>query len=163
MSSNYGYLLFTKLGFASALIIIGGYHQFVVHKRMIAEAKIKIPNLPRRNDKKTTFYKFNTTIKIESCIAIVVLIIASLLTITSPPQESQNYSGVKKSNLDIVESSPFTYNMVISKVNLGFRIFPFQVGYNIFNISLTDSGGNSPVICQMCLHNLIRPIQIWVL
>ena len=145
MSSNYGYLLFTKLGFASALIIIGGYHQFVVHKRMIAEAKIKIPNLPRRNDKKTTFYKFNTTIKIESCIAIIVLIIASLLTITSPPQERQNYSGVKKSNLDIVESTPFTYNMVISKVNLGFRIFPFQVGYNIFNISLTDSGSNKPI------------------
>jgi flagellin-like hook-associated protein FlgL len=113
---------------------------------MIAEVKIKIPNLPRRNDKKTTLYKFNTTIKIESCIAIVVLIIASLLTITSPPQERQNYSGVKKSNLDIVESTtPFTYNMVISKVNLGFRIFPFQVGHNIFNISLTDSGSNKPI------------------
>ncbi|MGA8844668.1 MAG: hypothetical protein WB511_13880, partial [Nitrososphaeraceae archaeon] len=68
-----------------------------------------------------------------------------LLTITSPPQERQNYSGVKKSNLDIVESTPFTYNMVISKVNLGFRIFPFQVGYNIFNISLTDYGSNKPL------------------
>ena len=109
VNSDYGQILIIKLVSIVPLIILGAYHQLKLHntivniaslrendsnnnidKRNIIDLKNSKKNLKTKQEqtesnKINIFGKFSKTIKIESLIAIGVLLVASLLTTTSPP------------------------------------------------------------------------------
>jgi putative copper export protein/methionine-rich copper-binding protein CopC len=110
-------------------------------------AKDKVKDIPS---------KFSKTIKIESLIAMGVLLAASLLTITSPPimnmpsmamtpspSHSNAMPGMSmtpgmsiptKNNTKIIQTK-------IMNVNTKIEINPFYSGFNVFKVTFTDASG----------------------
>lgn len=98
--------------------------------------------------------KFGITIKIESLIAICVLLAASLLTITSPPamnmpsmampssspssSQSMSMSGM---SMTPGENGTFVTQQNIMNVNTKIEINPFYAGFNVFKVTFTDTKG----------------------
>jgi copper transport protein len=105
------------------------------------------------------FGKFSKTIKIESLIAIGVLLVASLLTTTSPPSIStsmnmpsmdedshsmmtMSHDGFGKSNnmpVQNLKNNSYVKEVNILNVTTKLEINPFHSGINTFKISFTDS------------------------
>lgn len=95
-NTHYGNMLSIKLLVAFPMIILGAYHQIRIHKTALKIASIgKIKDsqinlnselkVNEKNSNNDVFNKFSKTIKMESIIGIAVLVVASFLTITSPP------------------------------------------------------------------------------
>lgn len=107
-----------------------------------AKDKGKIKDIPSRFDK---------TIKIESLIAIGVLLAASLLTITSPPAMNMGMSSMAASmsssssmsgmSMTGVKNSTHTIQTKIMNVNTKIEINPFYSGFNTFKVTFTDANG----------------------
>jgi putative copper export protein/methionine-rich copper-binding protein CopC len=104
-------------------------------------------------DTKDVSFKFSKTIKIESLLAISVLLIASLLTITSPPSKissmaTMSMSGSSPSSsssttmagmsMPQAKNSTFVKQTTIMNVNTKIEINPFYSGFNTFKVSFTD-------------------------
>ncbi len=112
------------------------------------------------------FGKFSKTIKIESLFAIGVLLVASLLSTTSPPSASMNMpssmgegshtmvmsdggggsgSGGSMSMNDMsmsnLKNSSYIKEVKILNVTTKIEINPFYSGFNTFKITFTDSNG----------------------
>ena len=99
--------------------------------------------------------KFSKTIKIESLIAIGVLLAASLLTITSPPAMNMNMpangmststsmsgmSGMSGMSMQPVKNSTYNVQTKIMGVNTKIEINPFYAGFNTFKVTFTDADG----------------------
>jgi hypothetical protein len=110
--------------------------------------KVKVKDIPS---------KFSKTIKIESLIAIGVLLAASLLTITSPPAMNMamssmssssastgsmsGMSGMSGMSMTPVKNSTYTIQTKIMNVNTKIEINPFYSGFNTFKVTFTDAAG----------------------
>jgi copper transport protein len=116
-TSSYGNILAIKLLLILPMIILGGYHQIRLHSSLMTvanlskggqeqqEKEVEAYSMKSTNDRERNGFplqhdpsrKFSKTIKIESLIGIGVLVVASFLTITSPPsvllQESMSTQG----------------------------------------------------------------------
>ena len=98
--------------------------------------------------------QFSKTIKIESIIAIGVLLAASFLTITSPPTMNMGMSSMSSMSsspastmsmsgmsMTPVKNSTYTIQTKIMNVNTKIEINPFYSGFNIFKVTFTDAAG----------------------
>jgi hypothetical protein len=96
--------------------------------------------------------KFGITIKFESLIAIAVLLVASLLTITSPsPMKMGSMSmsstsaisntGIQDMSLQNLKNGSYIKETKIMNVNTKIEINPFHSGFNTFKVTFTDSNG----------------------
>jgi hypothetical protein len=99
--------------------------------------------------------KFSKTIKIESLIAIGVLLAASLLTITSPPAMNMAMSSMSSSSASTMsgmsgmsgmhitptKNSTYVVQTKIMNVNTKIEINPFYSGFNTFKVTFTDAAG----------------------
>ena len=105
--------------------------------------KGKIKDIPAR---------FSKTIKIESLLAMGVLLVASLLTITSPPAMNMGISSMAASmssssssmsgmSMTPAKNSTYTIQTKIMKVNTKLEINPFYSGFNTFKVAFTDASG----------------------
>ena len=98
--------------------------------------KGKIKDIPSR---------FGKTIKIESLLAMGVLLVASLLTITSPPAMNMGVSSMaaSMSGMSITPTKNSTYSIQtkILNVNTKLEIDPFYSGFNTFKVTFTDANG----------------------
>jgi hypothetical protein len=105
--------------------------------------RVKVKDIPS---------KFSKTIKIESLIAIGVLLAASLLTITSPPamnmamspmssSSASTMSGMSGMSMTPVKNSTYTIQTKIMNVNTKIEINPFYSGFNTFKVTFTDAAG----------------------
>ena len=116
-----------------------------------------------KSNKINIFGKFSKTIKIESLIAIGVLLVASLLITTSPPSSSSNsmdmstmdegshtmmmsddYIGKGDSNsmsMKNLKNNSYVKESNILNVTTKIEINPFHSGFNTFKITFTDSNG----------------------
>lgn len=90
--SAYGNILILKLCIIFPMIALGAYHQVKLHTLTVQVAQRKNKSREKseifssnRGALYDPFLRFSKTIKVESLIGIVVLIISSFLTITSPP------------------------------------------------------------------------------
>lgn len=94
-NTSYGQILILKLALAFPLIFIGRYNQLKIYKYTSLVANLVknlgnnttyegIPNQNREN-RIELFRKLNRSLKIESLLGITVLIVASFLSVTSPP------------------------------------------------------------------------------
>jgi putative copper export protein len=109
------------------------------------EDKGKIKDIPSR---------FSKTIKIESLLAMGVLLAASLLTITSPPAMNTGISSMAASmssssssmsgmSMTPTKNSTYTIQAKILNVNTKLEINPFYSGFNTFKVTFTDTNGKS--------------------
>ena len=107
------------------------------------EDKGKIKDIPSR---------FSKTIKIESLLAMGVLLAASLLTITSPPamnmgmssmaaSMSSSSSSMSRMSMTPTKISHILIQTKIMNVNTKIEINPFYSGFNTFKVTFTDANG----------------------
>jgi copper transport protein len=97
--------------------------------------------------------KFGKTIMIESVLAICVLLVASLLTITSPNPMSMSSSSSSSSPsqastvqmagmpMNNAKNSSYAKDVKILNVNTKIEINPFHSGFNTFKITFTGADG----------------------
>ena len=99
--------------------------------------------------------KFGNTIMMESVLAICVLLVASLLTITSPDPMNMSSmsmgSSTSPSNASTAQmdgmsmnnptNSSYVKEVKILNVNTKIEINPFQSGFNTFKITFTAADG----------------------
>jgi copper transport protein len=100
--SAYGNILILKLCVIFPMITLGAYHQVKLHTVMvqIAQRRNKSQEEPEvflsnRGALYDPFLRFSKTVKTESLIGIAVLIVASFLTITSPPSMVHSVSQLQ--------------------------------------------------------------------
>ena len=178
-SSSYGNILIIKLSIALPLVLLGAYHQLRLHKNAVFVASIgKAGRNARRDDIDKSNHrhalitqnndeindndnfvkdkvkdipsKFSKTIKIESLLAMGVLLAASLLTITSPPimnmssmamTPSPSHSNVMLGMSMTPANSTKIIQTKIMNVNTKIEINPFYSGFNVFKVTFTDASG----------------------
>ncbi|HEY7078115.1 MAG TPA: CopD family protein, partial [Nitrososphaeraceae archaeon] len=103
------------------------------------------------------FSRFGFTVKVESLLAIFLLLVASLLTITSPNSMSmasmpgmsnmQTPHAISSSQMPMTGNQMQTKNSTLVKeakimnVNTKIEINPFYSGFNTFKITFTDLSG----------------------
>ena len=98
--------------------------------------------------------KFTKTIKIESLLAISVLLVASILTITSPIHMNMgamtmtstsaiSNTGMQGMLMQNLKNSSYIKETKIMDVNTKIEINPFNSGFNTFKVTFTDSNGKS--------------------
>jgi copper transport protein len=134
-SSNHGRTSISQSARNSDNEIINNNYNF-------AKDKDKVKDIPS---------KFSKTIKIESLIAIGVLLAASLLTITSPPvmnmpsmamTPSPSHSNAMPGmSMTAPKNSTHTIQTQIMNVNTKIEINPFYSGFNVFKVTFTDAAG----------------------
>jgi copper transport protein len=79
LSTPYGRILLAKLCVVGLMVALGGYHQFVVHPRILATLD--------RSGRGTNpdSQRFRQTLRIEALLGLLALLLASFLGTTSPP------------------------------------------------------------------------------
>lgn len=117
-ATEYGISLAAKLGSALPMVLLGAYHQIRLHRGITAMA---------RSGQGTAVTTFGKTVKAEAIIGIGVLLAASVLTITSPPEQMQH--GYE--DMTTVEG-----------VDIMIEISPFQPGFNTFTVMFIQ--GSTP-------------------
>jgi copper transport protein len=124
--TSYGQILVLKLALAFPLILIGRYNQLKIYKYTL-----RTSNLLKDVDKNTEvilthqygqertniFESLNKSLKIESLLGISVLIVASFLSVTSPPslEAIDQGSGINQNdNLDNGSNNSFFFYLIIT-------------------------------------------------
>jgi Copper resistance protein D len=79
LSTPYGRTLLAKLTVMALMVGLGGYHQFIVHPRMVAS----LDQSDGRRD--LVCQRFKRTLRIEAALGLLALLFASSLGTTSPP------------------------------------------------------------------------------
>lgn len=124
---------------------------------IVARNKKNNRNYINSADEGSIFSRFGLTIKIESILAVFLLLAASLLTITSPNSMSMasmpnmpnlvHILPTSSSQMAMTENQMQMKNSTLVKqakilnVNTKIEINPFYSGFNTFKISFTDPSG----------------------
>ena len=199
-STSYGNILTLKLAVALPLILLGGYHQLILHNAVVSIASLGKTGAPDRisngttrnlqvthdfNDNKNAsntaddidelrkrqikqtkkkklnsnradiVRKFGKTIMLESILAICVLLVSSLLTITSPNPTNISLTSMSSSSsptpaspvqmdgmsMNTAKNSSYVKEVKILDVNTKIEINPFQTGFNTFKITFITPDG----------------------
>ncbi|HEX7143583.1 MAG TPA: CopD family protein [Nitrososphaeraceae archaeon] len=83
LNSSYGNTLIVKLLIVFPMALLGGYHQFRLHKLINQKIWIQV------NQQLQKLKIFHKSLKIEFILGIGVIFTSSFLTITSPPQHDE--------------------------------------------------------------------------
>jgi copper transport protein len=132
----------SNLGEASISQTLHNNGEVNKNNNIFAKDKVKVKDIPS---------KFSKTIKIESLVAMGVLLAASLLTITSPPSMNMAMSSMSSSSASTMSMSGMSMTPVknsthiiqtkIMNVNTKIEINPFYSGFNVFKVTFTDASG----------------------
>ncbi|MFZ0220088.1 MAG: CopD family protein [Candidatus Nitrosopolaris sp.] len=132
----------SNLGEASISQTLHNNGEVNKNNNIFAKDKVKVKDIPS---------KFSKTIKIESLVAMGVLLAASLLTITSPPSMNMAMSSMSSSSASTmsmsgmsmhpVKNSTYIIQTKIMNVNTKIEINPFYSGFNVFKVTFTDAAG----------------------
>jgi putative copper export protein/methionine-rich copper-binding protein CopC len=117
-ASEYGSNLIIKLAAALPVVLLGTYHQIRLHRSMVSMATAD-------GQSRTAVVTFGRTIKVEAILAVGVLLAASLLTVTSPPDEVMH---------------GYMHKATIEGVDTTIEISPFQAGFNTFTVTFMQNG-----------------------
>lgn len=148
--SDYGRTLIVKLSLILPVVILGGYHQFWISRKLKVLDFERVNNV---NDSSNTssiqrFSSLKTSVKIECILALGVLCVASFLTVTSPPTTSQN-DEIAQLNPNGDISSAMQNELVrmleTQGIPIMFVISPFVTGFNNFTVNIL---GNTDSIAQ---------------
>ncbi len=125
-NTQYGQILVLKLGLAFPLIFIGRYNQLKIYKYTSRTSNL-LKDVGKNTDviltqqygqeRTSIFESLNKSLKIESLLGISVLIVASFLSVTSPPslEATDQGSGInQKDNLDNGSNNSFFFYLIIT-------------------------------------------------
>ena len=125
-TTSYGQILVLKLGLAFPLIFIGRYNQLKIYKytswisslvKDMGNNNIASDSLSKQftENRSGLFRTLNRSIRIESLLAIAVLIVASFLSVTSPPSLeaiNQNSFNIRTNNIGGSDNLLFLYLII---------------------------------------------------
>jgi copper transport protein len=124
ISTSYGRILLVKLGVAVVMMALGGYHQFVVHRRVLAD--IDHPN----GQGDLVSRRFKRTLRLETLLGLMTLLVAALLGTTSPPHMAESTSA-----------QLFRQERWVDDTKLVLEIWPLRPGLNTVRLTVTDGRG----------------------
>ena len=158
--SDYGRILIVKLGIATAVILMGVYHQFWMD-RMLKFLSIRKTENKEIFETKSNHNKLESiklTIKFETLLMMLLLSAASLLTVTPTPDlkghenmhENMNVTNSEHSSNKTQEE--FMRTLEAQGVPIDLVIHPFHVGFNNFNISFIGENQNLTKISNVFIE-----------
>jgi copper transport protein len=126
LSTPYGQTLLAKLAVVALMLGLGGYHQFIVHPRIVA-------SLAQSEDwRHLVCQDFKRTLRIEAALGLLALLLASSLGTTSPP------SGVLTADVPT-----FRQVNAVDDAQLVIAVWPLRPGRNIVRLTVTDRDGRA--------------------
>jgi hypothetical protein len=145
--SDYGRTLIIKLSLILPVVILGGYHQFWISRKL---KLIYFERLNNVNDSSNTssiqrFSSLKTSVKIECILALGVLCVASFLTVTSPPTASQNNEVVQLNPNGAMSSAAqdeLVRTLETQGIPIRLVISPFVTGFNNFTVNILGDNEN---------------------
>jgi copper transport protein len=142
VSTLYGRILLAKLGLAAVMGGLGGYHQFVVHRRILAD-------LDYRNGKDDLVStRFRRTLRLETLLGLMTLLVAAFLGTTSPAHMAESASA-----------EAFRQERQVDDAKLVLEIWPLRPGLNTVRLRVTDREGQPLSNATAALLQLL-PTQI---
>jgi copper transport protein len=126
ISTTYGRTLLAKLGVTAFMVGLGGYHQFIVHRRILAGLAQSGGGMDLISQ------RFKGTLRIEAALGVLALLLATLLGTTSPPSSSPS---------PIAE----TFRLVqgVDDAQVMIEVWPLRPGPNIIRLTVTGRDGHA--------------------
>lgn len=126
LSTPYGRILLAKLGVVALMVALGGYHQFVVHPRIVASLKASDPSADRSSR------QFKYTLRLEAILALSALLLAAFLGTTSPPSGTPSH---------VAET--FRQVRAVGDAQLTVEVWPLRPGPNAIRLTVTGQDGQA--------------------
>ena len=124
LSTPYGRILLAKLCVVGLMVALGGYHQFIVHPRILA-------SLDRSGGSAgLNGQRFRHTLRIEALLGVLALLLAAFLGTTSPPSTP----------LPHVDET-FRQARAVDDAQLAIEIKPLRPGPNEIRLTVTGRDG----------------------
>jgi copper transport protein len=141
-STAYGRILFAKLAIVALMSALGGYHQFVVHRRILAS----LNRPPEHGDRVSR--RFRWTLRLEALLGLLTLLLAAYLGTTSPPHMAMSTTP-----------EPFRHEREVGEAKLMLEVWPFRPGLNTIRLTLIDRAGQ-PLRNATAAMLQLQPTQV---
>jgi copper transport protein len=125
ISTPYGRTLLAKLGVVALMVGLGGYHQCIVQRRMLAGLGLS------GGSTGLVSQRFKRTLRIEAILGVLALLLAAFLGTTSPPTNTPS---------PITET--FRQVQDVDDAQVMLEIWPLRPGPNTIRLSVTDRAGH---------------------
>jgi copper transport protein len=126
LSTPYGRTLLAKLTVVALMLGLGGYHQFIVHRRIVGS--LDQPDGGRDH----VSQGFKRTLRIEAALGLLALLLASSLGTTFPP------SGVPAADVPT-----FRQARTVDDAQLVIAVWPLRPGPNTIRLTVSDRDGHA--------------------
>ena len=126
LSTSYGRVLLAKLGVVATMLALGGYHQFIVHPRMLASLT------PTAGGEDLVSQPFRKTLRIEALLGLLALLLAAVLGTTSPPVIAP-----------IPVAETFRQSQLVDGMQITIEVWPVRPGPNTIRLSINDGDGHA--------------------
>jgi copper transport protein len=124
LSTLYGRILLAKLCVVGLMVGLGGYHQFIVHPRILASL-----DLSGRSASPHSQW-FRQTLRIEALLGLLALLLASFLGTTSPPSSPPPHVD-----------ETFRQARAVDNAQLVIEVSPLRPGPNEIRLTVTGRDG----------------------
>jgi copper transport protein len=124
LSTPYGRILFAKLCVVGLMVALGGYHQFIVHPRILA----RVDRSGRSVDPHSQ--QFRQTLRIEALLGLLALLFAACLGTTLPPATPP--PGV---------DAGFRQTRAVDDAQVAIEIQPLRPGLHEIRLTVTGHNG----------------------
>jgi len=172
-SSLYGKILICKIILASIMIALGSYHQFVTQKKINTVLMKSVGGVDPIPVNSLILNKFSSSLKIESCIGILLLFTVSLMANMVLP--SGEFSSLQLSNYDeniyntrspVEDTDIFSSTLYSNDQKISVTLDPARLGENKISASFATSDGKvdtnieATTVKLFQLEKGIGPIQV---
>jgi putative copper export protein len=124
LSTTYGRILLGKLCVVGVMVALGGYHQFIVHRRIVTSADVSDTRAHPSSQ------RFRHTLRLEALLGLLALLLASILGSTSPP-----------STLPAHADQTFRQTRAVGDAQVAIEVKPLRPGPNDIRLVLTGHDG----------------------
>jgi copper transport protein len=126
IATPYGRTLLAKLGVMALMVGLGGYHQCIVQRRILAGLA------QSGGSTDLVSQRFKRTLRIEAVLGVLALLLAAFLGTTSPP-----------TNPPSAATETFRQVQDVDEAQVMIEIRPLQPGPNTLRLSVTDRAGHA--------------------
>jgi copper transport protein len=141
-STLYGRILLAKLAIVALMSALGGYHQFVVHRRILGS----LNRPPEHGDR--VGRRFRRTLRLEALLGLLTLLLAAYLGTTSPPHMAMSTT-----------LEPFRHEREVGEAKLMLEVWPFRPGLNTIRLTVTNRAGQ-PLRNATAAMLQLQPTQV---
>lgn len=124
LSTLYGRILLAKLCVVGLMVGLGGYHQFIVHPRIVASLDLSGRSANPNGQ------RFRQTLRIEALLGLLALLLASFLGTTSPPSSPPPHVD-----------ETFRQARAVDNAQLVVEVRPLRPGPNEIQLTVTGRDG----------------------